>query len=266
MGSPFPGMDPYLEGEMWMEFHDRLANEISAQLMPRLGTKYVALLNKQYVRARDGLEIVVEDQEKTFYPDVHILETKQAKEPAVEYAAPNAPVSFIELPNPMPEDIPLLHVEIRDLRWRRLVTVIEILSPWNKRGRGWRDYDDKRQALLLTETHLVELDLLRAGKRIRLLGDLPPASYYVYLSHAEERPKTKVWFIPLREKLPTLPIPLLSPDPDVALDIQAAIDACFNLVHYERLLDYTQPLPPPALSTDDARWVAEKIRAAGYVE
>jgi hypothetical protein len=26
MGSPFPGMAPYLEGEMWMEFHDTLAN------------------------------------------------------------------------------------------------------------------------------------------------------------------------------------------------------------------------------------------------
>ncbi|RIK16070.1 MAG: hypothetical protein DCC52_18030 [Chloroflexi bacterium] len=29
MASPFPGMDPYLEGEMWMEFHDRLINQIS---------------------------------------------------------------------------------------------------------------------------------------------------------------------------------------------------------------------------------------------
>ena len=36
MPSLFPGMDPYLEGEMWQEFHDRLVNQISAQLMPLL--------------------------------------------------------------------------------------------------------------------------------------------------------------------------------------------------------------------------------------
>jgi len=48
--SPFPGMDPYLEGEMWQEFHDRLANQISAQLMPLLRPKYVALLHKYHLR------------------------------------------------------------------------------------------------------------------------------------------------------------------------------------------------------------------------
>lgn len=49
MASPFPGMDPYLEGELWQEFHETLASEIRAQLMPRLAPKYVALLAKRYV-------------------------------------------------------------------------------------------------------------------------------------------------------------------------------------------------------------------------
>jgi Protein of unknown function (DUF4058) len=49
MPSPFPGMDPYLEGELWQEFHERLSNQISTQLMPKLGAKYVALLAKRYV-------------------------------------------------------------------------------------------------------------------------------------------------------------------------------------------------------------------------
>lgn len=49
MPSPFPGMDPYLEGEMWQEFHERLANQISVELLPQLGPKYVALLAKRYV-------------------------------------------------------------------------------------------------------------------------------------------------------------------------------------------------------------------------
>ncbi|MDM8530170.1 DUF4058 family protein [Anaerolineales bacterium HSG25] len=46
--SPFSGMDPYLEGDMWQEFHQRLANQISTQLLPKLAPKYVALLNKRF--------------------------------------------------------------------------------------------------------------------------------------------------------------------------------------------------------------------------
>lgn len=41
MGSPFPGMDPYLEGELWQEFHETLVSEIRAQLMPRLVPKVI---------------------------------------------------------------------------------------------------------------------------------------------------------------------------------------------------------------------------------
>ena len=35
MASPFPGMDPYLEGEMWQEFHETLAGAIRGQLLPQ---------------------------------------------------------------------------------------------------------------------------------------------------------------------------------------------------------------------------------------
>lgn len=196
MPSPFPGMDPYLESEMWQEFHATLANAISAQLMPRLKPKYVALLARRYV---------------------------------TEY--------------PLPEPVPYLAVEIRDIASRKLVTVIEILSPYNKQGEGAREYNAKRRVIMMSSAHLLEIDLLRNGERIKLIGELPPASYYVFLSRATRRPKTEVYPIQLRDKLPTVPVPLLPPDPDVKLDLQAALVACFDLVGYERLLDYTPTLP-----------------------
>jgi hypothetical protein len=34
--------------------------------------------------------------------------------------------------------------------------------------------------------------------------------------------------------------------------MQAAVRACFDLVGYEHLLDYTSSLPPPELSPEDA--------------
>ena len=63
--------------------------------------------------------------------------------------------------------------------------------------------------------------------------------------------------------LPTVPVPLLPSDPDVPLELQAAVKACFDLVGYERLLDYSGPLPPPELDENDTTWVAETLCAAG---
>jgi len=261
MASPFPGMDPYLEGEMWMEFHDRLANQVSEQLLHTLSERYTALLNKHYWLDDGALEIV-SDSRSSVYPDVHVVEASRLQEAVAEYVVADTRERVVELVSPIPQTIPALSVEVRDVAQRRLVTVIELLSPGNKRGKGWEQYNDKRAELLGTRTHLVEIDLLRAGKRIYLLGELPDAPYFVFLSRVQRRPRTQVFPIQLREKLPTIPIPLLPPDADVALDLQVAVDACFKLVRYERLLDYTQPPPPPELNQADAQWVQEKIRAA----
>jgi len=274
MPSPFPGMDPYLEGEMWQEFHDRLANQISVQLMPLLAPKYVALLAKRYVLDRPLLGIFDLPTERIFYPDVHIVARPRVQpapvpslalskvEGKAEGVAPSGAgvvvtEPAVELASPVSEEVPLLSVEIRDVAQRRLVTLLEILSPVNKRGEGAREYAERRMELLQTRTHLLEIDLLRQGRRIPLLGELPPAPYYVYLSRVPRRPLTQIWPISLREPLPTVPVPLLPPDPDVPLDLQAAVRACFDLVGYERLLDYSGPPPPPELDEEDAAWVAE---------
>ena len=256
--SPFPGMDPYLEGELWQEFHDRLANQISEQLIPLLLPKYVALLNKRYVVERSGPGIFGIAVQRVIYPDVHVVRPPSVKEAAEPYAMVAPPA--VELVNPFLVEVPLLSVEIRDVAERRLVTVIEILSPVNKRGGGFQEYLEKRAALLRTQTHLLEIDLLRGGRRIPLTGGtLPPSPYYVFLSRFTRRPVSEVWPVGLREPLPTVPVPLLPPDPDVPLQLQAAIEACFELVGYERLLDYTQPPPPPPLNADELTWVRARI-------
>ncbi len=259
MASPFPGMDPYLEGEMWQEFHETLAGAIRGQLLRKLPEKYVALLAKRYVIAPSnvggqlgsGLSIVDWPTQRVIYPDVHVVAPRPPtlREPSTDYSTDVAVMEpAVELASPMPEEVPLLGVEIRDVAQRRLVTLIEILSPVNKRGTGAREYAERRIELLQTRTHILEIDLLRGGTRIELLAEPPPASYYVYLSRTERRPYTQIWPVSLRQRLPVVPVPLLSPDPDVVLDLQAAVDACFALVGYERLLDYASPPPPPPLT------------------
>lgn len=257
--SPFPGMDPYLEGEMWQEFHTRLANVISEQLLPRLRPKYVALLEKRFVADQPSLGIADPGPARAIYPDVSVAR-RLRETTTLTYAATVTPPA-VEVISYFRENVPLTSIEIRDVANRRLVTDIEILSPVNKRGDGALEYNERRHRLLKTETHLLELDLLRGGSRLPVIGELPPASYYIYLSRFTQRPRAQVWAINWRDRLPVLPIPLLPPDPDVLLDLQAAVQACFELVGYESLLEYDQPVPPPPLSEEDSAWVKAQLDA-----
>ena len=47
MASPFPGMDPYLEGPMWSMVHNSLIEELARQLTPK---RSVMAPMKQIVR------------------------------------------------------------------------------------------------------------------------------------------------------------------------------------------------------------------------
>jgi hypothetical protein len=260
MPSPFPGMDPYLEGELFQEFHETLASAIRGQLMEQLRPKYVALLAKRYTFDLPGVSLFDAPSSRVFYPDVHLVRRGLAETAAQPLGAvvdePGAELSsFLNLP--------LLSVEIRDVAERRLVTAIEILSPANKYTPGFEEYLQRRIELLKTETHLLEIDLVRQGRRLPFEGFLPPAHYYVYLSRTQRRPNTQIWPVHLYGRLPRVPVPLLAPDPDVVLDLQRAVDACFALVGYDLLLDYTQAPPPPELTADELAWVKERLQTWG---
>lgn len=261
MTSPFPGMDPYLEGELWQEFHSTLAHTLRGQLLSSLQPKYVALLEKRYVIGQ-GFNRMGKPVDISIYPDVHILETKSLRESTATLELPVATTPpSLELTEF--EKTPQLSIEIRDVAQRRLVTVIEILSPANKMGRGYEEYQERREQVLGTETHLLEIDLLRRGLRPVVSYDLPNAPYFVFLNRSDRRYATSVWAVGLPERLPIVPVPLLHPDPDVPLDLQAAVEACFALVHYEQLLDYTLPPPLPELDDAAATWLKQTLQAAG---
>ena len=60
-------------------------------------------------------------------------------------------------------------LEIRDRLGRELITVVELLSPANKRGGADREqYVAKREQLLKSAAHFVEIDLLRGGRPMPL--------------------------------------------------------------------------------------------------
>ncbi|HEY1381206.1 MAG TPA: DUF4058 family protein, partial [Gemmataceae bacterium] len=51
MANPFPGMDPYLEGDLWPSVYHSLANEISRRISPVVRPKYIALCVPREVMA-----------------------------------------------------------------------------------------------------------------------------------------------------------------------------------------------------------------------
>ena len=258
MLSPFPGMNPYLEGEMWMEFHATFANEIRNQLMPKLMPKYVALLAKYYAVSTTLALVGDEPDRRAVYPDVHITQVSPfpiTQAGGVAVMEPTATLQTI-----IDTDVPIPYIEIRDLADRQLVTVIELLSPVNKVGRAFNTYMDKRTKIIHSGTHLVEIDLVRGGYRLELDGRLPKGDYFAYVSDGRREQFTDVWAIGLRDRLPAIPIPLLSPDPYVPLDLQSAVESCYQTVPYNLLLDYDLPPPDPQMNEDDLAWVREQVQ------
>jgi len=233
MPSPFPGMDPYLEADLWTSVHAQLGSEIARQLAPKLRPRYVALAVERFVLDQPD-EVSIETT--SLYPDVGTVTTGSTP------------------------GVPHISIEIRDTKNRRLVTAIEILSPTNKKGRGRRQYLAKRRRLLMSTSHLMEIDLVRVGQRVPI--PLPPAPYFVLLGRVESQSILEVWPISLREQLPVVPVPLLPGDSDVSLDLQLALTNIYDLCGYDLLVDYTEEAEPP-LAPDDRAWADEMLRGAG---
>ena len=151
----------------------------------------------------------------------------------------------------------LAFLEIRDRRDRQLVTVIELLSPANKRPGGDRDqYLAKRQEILGSTAHLVEIDLLRGGQRPPV-EELPGCDYCVLVSRSELRPRVGLWPLRLHDRLPVIPIPLRAPDPDAQLDIQAVLDDIYDKAHYATYVYDGSPVPP--LSREEETWARQFV-------
>ena len=84
------------------------------------------------------------------------------------------------------------------------------------------------------------------------------APYFVLLSRADKRPIADVWPVALDQPLPAVPVPLQAPDPDLWLDLQLVLTTIDDLLHYERIVDYSQP-PEVPLTGRAAEWAREQI-------
>lgn len=261
MASPFPGMDPYLERH-WGDVHHRFITYACDQLQGRLPRDLRARVEERvFVESPQGVE-------RTISPDVRVVERGwgEPAPPAADSALAVAEPLVIDLGD---EPVSQGFIEIIDIgSGKRVVTVIEVLSPSNKRpGEGQDQYLQKQRELKQGRVSLVEIDLLRTGKRVLTAPpDFIPVShrttYQVCVRRGWKPTKVGIYRVPLRERLPIIKVPLRETDADVPLDLPALLEQCYRNGGYDDDLDYRAD-PEPRLEPDDARWADELLRSQG---
>ncbi len=149
-----------------------------------------------------------------------------------------------------------------------LVTTIEVVSVANKSpGEGREKYVQQQREMTQARVNLVEIDLLRSGRRVFIVRDERiPAShrtaYQVCVWRASRAGKAEVYRAPLRERLPVIRVPLRSTDADATLALQDLLDQCWRNGAYDDI-DYRVE-PDPALDAEDRAWADALLRERGH--
>jgi hypothetical protein len=253
-------MDPFLEAQgKWEDFHNKMMGDLERTLAQVLPPRYaVRLGERSYIDFIDPRE---ERGEFLFKPDVGIKAT-QAEEAAGGGVTSVLEQAAVDMKALVEAEFREVFLEIHELDpQHRLVTGIEILSPANKRPGtvGNYQYERKRKVFLEGHANLVEIDLLRGGKRLPMTGAWPESPYYAMVVRKERAPQCKVWAAHYREPLPEIPVPLASPDADVPLALQPLVNAIYERSRYRREIDYREPLRP-VLPAPDVTWLEEQLR------
>jgi hypothetical protein len=219
MPSPFPGLNPYFEQPgLWQDFHTEFLTTLRRQLVPQLGS---------------GFFVQIEER-----VDIHDPPNEDRR--FVGRTALSIPADEVRV------------LEVRDRQSRELLTVVELLSPSNKKGGEDREqYLAKRRELLRSPANLVEIDLLRGGRPMPP-DPRPACDHSVLVSRPALRPDVGFWPIGLRDRLPVIPIPLREGVDDARIDLQETLHRAYDGPGYENHIYASEP--QPALGAADAEW------------
>lgn len=254
MRSPFPGMDPYLEHPaLWSDVHNSLIaairDELTAAVAP---TYYVALERRTYLLKPDDVVFIGR-------PDIALIQGNIAP---VLSPLPLAAAGVIDVDVPMNDEVSENFLEIHEVRTGKLVTILELLSPANKlHTQGRKQYEEKRNQIFWSRTNLVEIDLLRAGEPMEVIGQTALSDYRILVSRGSQRPRAQLIAFNLRQSIPIFDLPLLPGDKEPPVKLGDILHALYQRARFDLRLDYQQP-PVPPLNEADAAWAQELIEAS----
>lgn len=247
-------MDPYLE-QHWLDVHGTFIAMARSSLNRVLPPDLIARTEE-----RVSVEGADWDSRHSMRPDVRVFEPGGAGQSFGGVA--------LEAPYRLVVDLdPVVDRFIKIIRPddERIVTVIELVSPWNKREPGLSDYRQKRQDLIEGGVHVVEIDLVRRGDWRALLrphvcpveADSP---YRVVTRLGGDPNEAYLYPLHFSKPLGQVMIPLRPDDKPAQLNLQEVIDGVYADGRYGKTLDYSRPCDPP-LTGADADSAAQYLKA-----
>ncbi|WYL93340.1 MAG: DUF4058 family protein [Gloeotrichia echinulata IR180] len=225
MKYPFPGMNPYLENpDLWSEVHHRLITAIAIAISPTLRPKYRVAIEKRTYRMSNEDAILIG------IPDLAILSAKQKEQQlnsnktAIATLPTDTANKSITVTLPLPLEIKEGYLEIREVSTGKVITVVEVLSPTNKRTKaGRKSYLDKREKILQSDTNLVEIDLIRNGDQMPIITNIPDTDYRILVVRSDCLPSAQLFAFSVREAIPNSTIPLAQQEQEIELNLQNLI-------------------------------------------
>jgi hypothetical protein len=258
MANPFPGMNPYLEHPaLWSGIHHRLITAIANSLAPQIQPKYIVAIEERVYEIQGEQSLLVG------VPDVAIQKTPVTASSLTSNTAVASPPPPLEVTIPLLEPLTEGYLEIRAVETGAVITAIEVLSPKNKQSTAGRmQYTAKRQAVFSSSTHFVEIDLLRSGEPMAILGCAVESHYRILVSRSETRPKAALYAFNVGDRIPTVPIPLQSDDIEPLLDLQSLLNEIYDQGGYGLRIDY-QRAPESTAANLDLEWIDGVLRDRG---
>jgi hypothetical protein len=262
MPGPFPGMDPYLESPyLWQGFHGFVIGEITQELNAGLPPGLAANAEER---------VYIAPLERSIIPDIHVVAVDREAGTSRHGSAVLDRAEDHGFIASYPDEEPELFIAIRSLEnWDEVVTIIEILSPSNKRegSVGRSAYVAKQRDTLHSHTNLMEVDLLRGGVHTAAAPkeDLARHGEWHYLITVHRPVRAwhfEYWFSRLQNPLPDVKVPLTEGLADFNLPLQAAFDRAYDKGPYKRRIDYRRD-PPVDFDEATLRWIDRWLKERG---
>ena len=281
--NPFPGMNPYLEERgFWPDVHGNIIQQLRTLLTRQLRPEYRVSTEERVYLLTDpdgnsngsgGGGNGVGSRYRV--PDVAVLTGVGASVGAavadagaggngLRFPAPARSPDALAVQLPDTDLFKERYIEVRRVANREVVAVIELLSPTNKNPPDRQGYLTKRAAILSSPTHLVEIDLLRAGRRMPVIGAVPDTHYRILVANARRTDSSAdLYAFGIRDAVPDFVLPLAQADEGIAINLNPVINDAYANGGYDLDIDYAQDPQEPPLSDDDRVWLDALLREQG---
>jgi len=260
--NPFPGMNPYLESRgLWPDVHNSLIAVMKSFLRRTLPFRYTVIMDE---RVGIGNDPSRDPPARYAEPDLSIRGGGVRERALAPYQTEGRVTARLPWTDEAAREW-YVTIGERSREDHDPVAIVELMSPSNKltAGHGRSQYLEKRERIIASGTHLVEIDLTRVGRPMPVEGYDGDAPYRHLISRWEVRPEVDLYPFRLQTPIPDVPVPLLEGDDDAVVPLGALLHDMYEQDYYVNYVDYKGD-PEGPLSDEDREWIDGLLREKGF--